>query len=344
VIAKLRSKPLIAGIIFVVVVALVAVFAVPAIAAGSNPGTPNKNVTVVKGVIASLTKDLMVITTAGSTPGTVSLAIDSSTNFNIHGNSWLTSFVGESVTAVYNNNQKAQPPVASQVTINMPAPTPPNGNSARVQGTLTVSTNGTISIQPATGAAVGPLSLDKNTSVSLHGVSSLSLSGSNIMASFTVSGNVSVVYNSKTNVVNQININLPAPPAKSTPPVNSPAKGKMGMVQGSLNIKSPTTITITPKGKTALGPLTIDLNTGVTLRGATLAGTLPLITASVSSNGTASAVYNTQDKIVNQLAINMPAAPLKNPQPVKANGQLGGPANPPASYQAAPGQNKNGKK
>jgi hypothetical protein len=153
-----------------------------------------------------------------------------------------------------------------------------------------------------------------------------------------VSGNVSVVYNSKTNVVNQININMPAPPAKSTTPVNPPAKGKIGMLQGTLTLNSPTTITITPKGKTAVGPLTIDLNTGVTLHGATLSAG----TASVTSPVIADAVYNTQNSVVNQLSLNMPAPPLKNLQSGNANGKFGGPANLPAGHQAAPGQNKRG--
>ncbi len=174
-IAKLKRKPVLIGIISLIVVALVVGFTIPAMAAVSPPRTSgaggNKNTTVVRGTITSLGSTSITITpTSGSA---VTLTLNSSTNFNIHGNNWLTSasLVGDSVTATY--NQTVTPLVASQVMINMPAATPntrnppTNSNSARAQGTISTlgtTTGSTISVT-LTSNATGTFTSGQTVSV-----------------------------------------------------------------------------------------------------------------------------------------------------------------------------------
>ena len=84
----------------------------------------------------------------------------------------------------------------------------PNNNFARVQGTLMVNSDGTITITPTTGAAVGPLTLNATTDIGLGGAT-LAVSGTTVTATATLSGAASVMYDSQTNAVNQIRINMP---------------------------------------------------------------------------------------------------------------------------------------
>ena len=174
-ISKLKRKPVIIGIICFIVVALVLGLTVPAMAAGSPPWAPraggNKNNTVVQGTITALSSTSITITpTSGSA---VTLTLNSSTNFNIHGNSWLTSapLIGDSVTATY--NQTVTPLVASQVMINMPAVTPntvnppANRNFARAQGTISTlgTTTGSIMSITLTSNATGTFTSGQTVSV-----------------------------------------------------------------------------------------------------------------------------------------------------------------------------------
>jgi len=153
-IAKLKRKPVIIGILSFIAVAMVAGFAVPAIAAGAAPpwapkAGVNANVTVVQGTSFTITGATIMINTSS---GTVPLGIGPSTNFNAHGNGWLPTggLTNEPVTAVYKNPQTVTPPVASQIMINMPPkPTPgtltpgatvpggPGKSFMRTQGTVT---------------------------------------------------------------------------------------------------------------------------------------------------------------------------------------------------------------
>ena len=138
---KIQRKFIFIGILSILVIALVAVFAIPTIAAGPFPWGPgdgaNKNMTSVQGTITAISSDSITI------GGTV-LGLNSSTNFTIHGNSWVGggSLLNEPATASY--DKTVTPPVASQVMINMPTPAPgtgkpqPNKNLGTVQGTLTV--------------------------------------------------------------------------------------------------------------------------------------------------------------------------------------------------------------
>jgi hypothetical protein len=175
--SKLRRKPVLIGILSFIIVALVAGFAIPTFAAGSPPFGPrnggNKNVTVVQGTIAigGLTPTTITINKGGNASTQVTLTLNSSTNFNIHGTGWFSysSLANGTtpVTAAYNSNQTAPPltgPVASQVTINMPVPAPGTGNPptnvnlARMQGTIALGTPGTIIItftEPSTALTLG---------------------------------------------------------------------------------------------------------------------------------------------------------------------------------------------
>ena len=192
--------------------------------------------------------------------------------------------------------------------INMPTATPSSGapttnnNFSRVQGTLMVNSDGTITITPTTGTAVGPLTLNANTSVSLGGAT-LAMSGSTITATATLSGAVSVMYNSQTNTVNRVIINMPA----MTPGSGTPTPGTSSMSQGTLAVNSDGTITITPTTGTAVGPLTLDANTSVSLGGVTLAMSGSTVTATATMSGAVSIMYNSQTNTVSWVMINMPA-------------------------------------
>jgi hypothetical protein len=344
--AKLRRKPIIIGILALTIVALVAVFAIPAIAAGAPPWAArpaiNNNVTVVQGTVASIDTapstgtTSIVINKAVGSPPQVTLVLDKNTNFNIHGIDWLTSggLVGKSVTAVYKNN--VTPLVASQVTINMPAPPPVTGNTTiknyfgRVQGTLTVSGE-TITVTPTTGAggAVGPLTLDKNTNVGMRGAT-LALANGSLAATVTSGGTASVFYNSQTKVASQIMINMPAPAAQPSPgAVKPPAINTFARVQGVLTVNTDGTIVVTPTGKTGI-KLSLDANSNVDLHGATLLAPSGLTaTIPVTVPVSVSVAYNSQTNIVNQMMIGAPAiAPAMGIRPGNPGPNFGGPNGP----------------
>ena len=174
---KLQRKLILIGIPSIIVVALVIVFAIPAIASGSfsfppwGPG-PNKNMTVEHGTITALTPNSIKIGNYAA------LSFGPKTSFTIHGTgqSWfsvlvssdLGSLVGEPATATYNNT--VTPVVASQVMINMPTPgpgkPPPNKNLASVQGTITSVGVGTIDITFTEPSSI-TLGMPTNTAVTI---------------------------------------------------------------------------------------------------------------------------------------------------------------------------------
>jgi hypothetical protein len=236
-----KRKFILIGIISILVIALVAVFAVPAVAAGFPWGPKagvNKNVTVVQGTIASLTSTSITITEAGGT--SVTLALDSSTNFNIHGTDWIGSadLTGKTVTAVYKNGQTGTP-VASQVMINMPeaapgiANFPAIKNFASVKGTLTVAGN-TLTITPD--------------------------------PSFTQTWNetepaVTILYNSSTGAIQGLMVNRPGQPPFTPKNPNN----KFATVQGTIEVSnSSPAIIITPNTAPSKN-LTAPSNNAVTI-------------------------------------------------------------------------------
>lgn len=163
----LKRKPIIIGLIALAVVALVVPVAIVSAAPANSSSRPGSNVTVVQGVISSITSTGIVITTTASdgTTSEVSLAIDSNTDFNIHGVDWLSSSLnGKTVIASYKNNQTVTLPVAGQITINMPKPTVPATSITRmgmmVQGTIASITGNTLTIT-LTGTNSGNLAANQ---------------------------------------------------------------------------------------------------------------------------------------------------------------------------------------
>ena len=80
---------------------------------------------------------------------------------------------------------------------------PTNGNFARVQGTLTVNADGSITITPTNGnSAAATLTLGPNTNLTLHGITSLSNANGKA---------ASAIYDSQSKVANQVTVNMPTP-------------------------------------------------------------------------------------------------------------------------------------
>ena len=319
--AKLiKRKTILIAILALTIVALVVGLTVPAMAAGPTSritrGGINPNVTVVQGTIAALGSTSISIKTTGSNSTTVTLTLNSSTGFNIGGNGWFTpaALLGNNVTAIYSNNQTISPPVASQVNINMPTATsftinnPPNNNNfARVQGTITVNSGDTITVTPASGTAVGPLTLNANTVVILDNAT-LSASGSKVNANTSLNGAASVTYNSANNTVNQLIING----STATPTTeNSPDKNNnFARVQGILTVNTNGTFTVKPATGSSVGPLTLGPSATISLEGVTLAQTGTTFTANVTPSGSVSVCYNHKTDVANQVAINIPMPPM----------------------------------
>lgn len=333
-IAKLKRKAVIIGFLCTIAVILIAVFAVPAIAANapSQKADVNRGITTVQGTIAGINSSSITIKTSGNPSSLVTLGLTDKTNFNIHGNAWLNSasLVGNNVTAVYENNQTVTPPIASQVSINIPAlapipaPVTPGikpqvpgpllptvRNIATVQGALKVNSEGTIMITPARGDQVGPLKITDNTSVDIYGAT-LTQSGSKFIASFTLSGNATANYNTDTKIANQVTINVPPPVERSNILTPAPGSGNfstvrtIAMVQGTIAINPNGTITVTPAKGTAVGPLTLDSTTRIEMHGAALSLNGTKITASITFSGTVSVTYNNQTNVASQITFMAP--------------------------------------
>lgn len=224
---KIQRKYILIGIISVLVVALVAVFTIPALANGSPPWGPrgggNNNMTVVQGTIADLSSTSITISETGGS--SVPLTLNSSTNFNIQGTDWIgytstsTPLVGDSVTAMYKNGQSGTP-IASQVMINMPKP-PANKNFANIQGNLTV-TGGTINI------TFTPPS-----------------------QTLTAPSTVTVLYNTTSNVIQGLMLNRSGQPT-GTP--KTPPSKNFSTVQGNVTIASGSITIVTTATGLATSP------------------------------------------------------------------------------------------
>jgi len=205
----LKRKPVIIGLIALAVVALVVPVAFVS-AAPSNPTSrPGSNITTVQGVISSITSTEIVIKTTASdgTPSQLSLAIDGNTNFNIHGIDWLSgSLNGKTVSAIYKNNQTVTPPVASQITINMPKPTAPAASALKkgemVQGTIASINSNTMTITlNATGAGTlaanqkvvivpSPVQSTPNKNIAREQGTVVTISGNTVTVTLTGTGTV----------------------------------------------------------------------------------------------------------------------------------------------------------
>jgi len=270
-IAKLKRKSVIIGIIAFIVVALAVALAVPAFAAGGTPSSPpgpqGKNFTTVQGTITSIGSGKIVIATTG-TPGSVTLSMDDSTNLSVHGGVWsnLSELNGKPVTAIYKNNQTGTP-VASQIMINMPKPIasarpPVDSNIARIQGILKVGDDGSISVGDVSG-----LKLDKNTNLTLFGFSSLKAADGK---------QANAVYNKQTNKVLQLMVNMPAPGTDKLPVMPRPAPGdtknrpdkNIIRVQGTFTLSSDAkSVNITPPNNGTPVTLLLGDKTVLTLHG-----------------------------------------------------------------------------
>ncbi len=234
-IAELRRKPVIIGILSFVVAALVVGLAVPAITAsaaspprGPTGTRPSKNITRVSGNITALTNTSITIkTSAGATIGPLIVGPD--TNFALRGVTGallnpstgtvsLSLLLSGPVTVVYDSKTMA----AEQVMINMPSPTPgmgtqANRNVTRVTGTIySVYSNSSGSfITINTGTTSAPvyvtLALGNNTNFTIHGVTWLPITG------ISLDGlPVTAVYNNNQAVTppvaSQVMISMPSPP------------------------------------------------------------------------------------------------------------------------------------
>ncbi len=313
-IKKLKRKPVIIGIISFIAIALALAFTIPAFAAGGSPPSaptfaPDKNFTVVQGTINKIDSGQIEINIPNST-NPVILGLDSNTNFAMHGVDWFNPAVlaGKPVTAIYKNNQSVTPPVASQIMINMPKPPeilpkpPVDPNISKVQGTLIVNGDGSITIGDVSG-----IKLDSNTNLTLHGLISLA-SGAN--------KNAAAIYNEQTKLAMQVMVNIPdmstaTKPTTPAPPWPFPGKDRMppiqntSWVQGTLKVNSSDSITLkTPKG-TEIN-LALDTNTTLTLHGYT--------SLSDADGKTAMAVYKnnqTGTPVASMINVNMPQLPIK---------------------------------
>jgi len=326
-IKKLKRKPIIIGSIIFIVIALVAAFTVPALAAGKMSvnaiPVPDKNITMVKGTVSSINSSQIVINTTG-TPNQVTLALDSSTNFSLHGIDWLTpdALAGKSVTAVYKNNQTATPPIASQIMIDMPDKAEmlpklqPVQNMANVQGTLSVNNDGSITIGDISG-----IKLNEKTTLSLFGLTSLKEG---------TGKNGTAIYNTDTKVAVQISVNMPAGPAVNKPMMPFPPRPfskdegtklvqSITKVFGTLTVNDEDSVKITPSNGTEVN-LVLDANTALTLY-----GYISLVDA---SGKTAVAVYDDSQSgtpVALLVGVNMPQQEMPmmkgaGPMPFKDGG------------------------
>jgi len=248
----LKRKPVIIGLIALAVVALVVPVAFVS-AAPSNPASrPGSNFTTVQGVISSMTNTGIVITTTASdgTTSQVSLAINENTNFNIHGIDWLSgSLNGKTVSAIYKNNQTVTPPVASQITINMPKPTAPATSvikNGAVQGTIASINSNTMTITlNAAGAETlaanqkvvivpSPVQATPNKNVAREQGTVASISGNTLTVTLTGTGTNTLTVGQAVNIVPN--------------PMQGTANKNFVREQGTVATVSGNTVTITLTG------------------------------------------------------------------------------------------------
>jgi hypothetical protein len=326
---KLKRKPIIIGVIVLVVIALAAAFTVPAFAFGKMSANaafaPDRNITMVKGTVSNINSSQIVIDTA-ETPNQVTLALDSNTNFSMHGVDWLTpnALAGKPVTAIYKNDQTATPPVASQIIIDMPdkAGTLPKlqpvQSIAKVDGTLSVSDDGSVTIGDISG-----IKLDGKTTLTLYGLTSLKESSGKT---------ATAVYNGDTRVAVQVSVNMPAGPAANKPMMPFPPRPfskndgtteiqSFTRLLGTLTVNDDGSIKITPANGTETS-LVLDSETVLTLYGFT--------SLADASGKTATAVYDNSQSgtlVALMVGVNMPREELPmmkgfGPMPFRG-GQVG---------------------
>jgi hypothetical protein len=250
----LKRKPVIVGLIALVVIAIVAPVAIVSAAPTSSPqlSRPGSNFTSVQGVISSITSTGIVITTTASngTTSQVSLAINENTNFNIHGIDWLSgSLNGETVSAMYKNNQTVTPPVASQITINMPKPTAPATSvfkNGAVQGTIASINSNTMTITlNAAGAGTlaanqkvvivpSPVQATPNKNVAREQGTVASISGNTLTVTLTGTGTNTLTVGQAVNIMPN--------------PMQGTANKIFAREQGTVATISGNTVTITLTG------------------------------------------------------------------------------------------------
>jgi hypothetical protein len=189
------------------------------------------------------------------------------------------------VTAVYSVSGTVN--ILEQLMVNMPrlapaAPgTPPTQKGTSVQGVAT----GSISITPSNGSA--PVALSMPTG--------------NVTATYMSSG-------TNTGTLERLMVNIPRPIGPSTGQGKGPVNGNLARVQGTLAVNPDGSITIKPTNGAAV-TLTLGPNTDLTLHG---------LTSLSSANGkTASAIYDSQSKVANQVMVDMPKLNMPMPLPFR---------------------------
>lgn len=330
---RIPRKFILIGVVSIVVIALLAVFTVPAMAAGRSwgPGAGIKsNITRVQGTIASLTSSQIQITTTSSNSSTnsVTLAIGTNTNFTIHGNGWLTSvsLVGDSVSAVYNNNQKVTPPVASQVIINMPNPpsSGPGGtgnhNFSTIQGTLSLGTSNDLIITPTNSTSIVLTALTNPVVNVLYNSTSgtiqrimLSRTGQTTTTSANLPSGIAIIQgNLSVGTSNVLTISLTSTPtvplvlptdttvtilynSNSSNVIQSLMMGEPGQFGGARGRFGSGLRPLGPGGNftTIQGTLSVGANDVLTITPATT----PSVTLTVPTNATVNILYNSNDVI-----------------------------------------------
>ncbi len=309
-IARLRGKPLVIGVLSLVAAGLLLAVAIPALAAGPAPGQargPFKgNIAQVQGTLGLNADGTVTVTPAnGGTP--VTLTVSANTTYALRGvtlsagptaNATATAPLIGPVNVLYNSQTKA----ANHVMLGIPSTTRPapgtarppvSGNVTRVQGTLALNPDGSITVSPANSGTPVTLTVSANTTFDLHGVN-LSAGPT---ATAPVAGTVNVIYNSQ-KVAGRIMMsvpNLPRPaPGKSGPPANANIKHVQGTIQvnqGSISINP-------PNGSTPV-PLKFGPDTNLVFHGVT----------SFANGQTAAATYDSATGLVIQVIVNMPGVP-----------------------------------
>ncbi len=308
-IAKLRGKPLVIGVLSLVAAGLLLAVAIPALATGPFPGPArgpfNGNIASVQGTLTWTGGGSITVTTDNGT--LVPLTVSANTTYALRGVN-LSAVTGPTattdpitgtVTVLYNSQTKAANRVAMGIpSMTRPAPgtarPPVSGNVTRVQGTLALNPDGSITVSPANSGTPVTLTVSANTTFDLHGVT-LSAGPT---ATALVKGTVNVIYNSQ-NVAGRIMMsvpNLPRPaPGKSGPPANANIKH----VQGTIQVNTDQSISINPPNNGTPVTLKFGPDTNIAFHGVT----------SFATGQTASATYDSGTGLAIQVMVNMPVAP-----------------------------------
>jgi hypothetical protein len=260
--AKLKRKSLIIGFLCFVVVALVAAFAIPVLAAGSPPFGPrggvNKNITVVQGTVANggLTAKAITINKSGTPSTQVTLTLNDKTNFNIHGIDWINNpagFNGKPVTASYTGNQTSPPLIAIQVTINLPVPTPPTPGAVVPKV-----------VPPGSGKPLAPSTMGRvQGKLVKEGPDTINVTFTEPSGILSLSGNntVTILYSSGNYTIQGLMTFWPG----ATPAITPPLPKNMAMVLGTITKVTPGEVVISFTEPSSSKPLTVGPNNEVTI-------------------------------------------------------------------------------